>query len=42
MASTLDRALQRRLLGKIAEAYPSSVRTEDLGFAQSDTAWSRT
>ena len=39
MASKLDRALQRRLLEQIAEAYPSSVRPEDLGFQQSDPAW---
>lgn len=35
----LDRALQRELLAGLAEAYPSQLPSESLGFQQDDRAW---
>lgn len=35
----MDRDLQRRLLTKLAEAYPLHSQSVDLGFAQDDRAW---
>jgi len=39
MALMLDRALQRKFLDQIANAYPDYIRPEDIGFQQSDPAW---